>query len=34
MAPTSTKVAAFLVSDRAGAMTSTLGNITCGQILD
>ena len=27
-------VAAFLVSDRAGAMTSAFGNITCGQVLD
>jgi 3-oxoacyl-[acyl-carrier protein] reductase len=27
-------VAAFLVSDRAAAMTATFGNITCGQILD
>ena len=27
-------VAPFLVSDRAGAVTSTFGNITCGRVLD
>jgi 3-oxoacyl-[acyl-carrier protein] reductase len=28
------KVAAFMASDRAGTMTATFANITCGAILD